>query len=259
MASYKVNIPQPCAEPWEQMKPTGCGAFCVSCQKEVIDFTQKSYPEIAAILNNASGEVCGRFTKKQTEFEFEYVPLLSSTNWFRRGMIGAAFSLLVAAFTTNAQTPAVKTKTESIAKKKTSKLVFSGVVMEDSTNKPLSNVMVSLKQNPSYTTITDSLGRYELKIEKALISDSIFLFNKMTCNNMEVKLLPGIPQDVYLKPHVITLETIEITTTYPRNHEHEPVIVGALPSRTYTIRVVNQTNIPVDMMIRHFFGINYWD
>ncbi|MFT6962192.1 MAG: hypothetical protein ACJAWV_001919, partial [Flammeovirgaceae bacterium] len=39
----KITIAEPCTESWEKMAQTGktdC-AFCQSCQKEVIDFTQK--------------------------------------------------------------------------------------------------------------------------------------------------------------------------------------------------------------------------
>ncbi len=43
------------------MQKTGCGAFCQSCQKEVIDFTAKSEAEIISFLSQPRGKVCGRF------------------------------------------------------------------------------------------------------------------------------------------------------------------------------------------------------
>ncbi len=44
------------------MTATQCGAFCKSCQKEVIDFTNKSEAQIVEILSQIKGKVCGRFT-----------------------------------------------------------------------------------------------------------------------------------------------------------------------------------------------------
>ena len=44
---FHIDIPTPCKEGWQNMAPTEKGAFCNSCQKEVIDFTQKTPAEIA--------------------------------------------------------------------------------------------------------------------------------------------------------------------------------------------------------------------
>lgn len=60
--TIKVNIPEPCNEDWSKMTATQCGAFCKACQKEVIDFTNKSEAQIVEILSQAKGKVCGRFT-----------------------------------------------------------------------------------------------------------------------------------------------------------------------------------------------------
>ena len=60
--TIKVNIPEPCHEDWNKMTATQCGAFCKACQKEVIDFTNKSDAQIVEILSQAKGKVCGRFT-----------------------------------------------------------------------------------------------------------------------------------------------------------------------------------------------------
>lgn len=60
--TLQVNINEPCHEDWNKMTATQCGAFCKSCQKEVIDFTNKSEAQIVEILSTAKGKVCGRFT-----------------------------------------------------------------------------------------------------------------------------------------------------------------------------------------------------
>ena len=66
---FKLNIPKPCHEDWQQMSPTQKGKFCASCQKEVIDFTKLSDTEITRKTKNAK-QLCGRFTSTQLEQEY---------------------------------------------------------------------------------------------------------------------------------------------------------------------------------------------
>jgi hypothetical protein len=64
----KYTIPQPCHEDWNKMTLTTQGAFCNSCQKNVIDFTALSDAEILNFLkNNLHKETCGRIEVKQLE------------------------------------------------------------------------------------------------------------------------------------------------------------------------------------------------
>lgn len=63
----KVSINNPCHENWETMTPNEQGAFCLACQKTVVDFSQKTTQEIKdffTVLPKAE-KVCGRFRKDQ--------------------------------------------------------------------------------------------------------------------------------------------------------------------------------------------------
>src|SRR5438552_3588242 len=62
-----INIPEPCHENWENMSRNEEGAFCQSCRKNVIDFSNKTENEIYGILTAAGGKVCGRFTNFQLQ------------------------------------------------------------------------------------------------------------------------------------------------------------------------------------------------
>ena len=62
-----VRIPKPCHESWGDMTPTQQGKFCLSCEKEVVDFSEKSAEEIINFFHlrtNTEERVCGRFNVK---------------------------------------------------------------------------------------------------------------------------------------------------------------------------------------------------
>jgi hypothetical protein len=69
---YKIEIPKPCHENWNQMTPDATGRFCVSCAKSVVDFTNKTQVEIQNFfIENKGKSVCGRFRNQQLEkFDF---------------------------------------------------------------------------------------------------------------------------------------------------------------------------------------------
>jgi hypothetical protein len=49
------------------MTSTQKGAFCTSCRKEVIDFTNMSDREVREYFNRAKGKTCGRFKEVQVD------------------------------------------------------------------------------------------------------------------------------------------------------------------------------------------------
>lgn len=63
----KISIDTPCHENWETMQPNSEGAHCFSCQKSVIDFSQKSTHEIKLFFGSIadSQKICGRFRPEQ--------------------------------------------------------------------------------------------------------------------------------------------------------------------------------------------------
>lgn len=63
-----LYINEPCSENWSAMLPTEKGAFCMSCTKEVIDFSTQSPEEIKLTLKKNLGQkVCGRITTSQID------------------------------------------------------------------------------------------------------------------------------------------------------------------------------------------------
>ncbi len=56
-----LSIPKPCHEDWNNMQPSEQGRFCLSCQKQVVDFTQMSDAELFNFFSKTKEQhVCGR-------------------------------------------------------------------------------------------------------------------------------------------------------------------------------------------------------
>lgn len=60
------KIDNPCKESWSCMSKTANGAFCETCQIQVLDFTQSGNQFIAAFLKeNEDNKICCRIKKSQ--------------------------------------------------------------------------------------------------------------------------------------------------------------------------------------------------
>ncbi|WP_298793126.1 carboxypeptidase-like regulatory domain-containing protein [uncultured Allomuricauda sp.] len=85
-----LTIPEPCSENWSAMTPTQKGAFCKSCQKEVIDFTKTSNVVLSQKLSNGN-KLCGRFKSTQLNTP---LPSITQSNFQRNAALLGYVSLL---------------------------------------------------------------------------------------------------------------------------------------------------------------------
>lgn len=63
----QIQIENPCHENWNNMLPDELGAYCLACQKTVVDFSQKTTQEIKEFFSSQiqKDKVCGRFRSQQ--------------------------------------------------------------------------------------------------------------------------------------------------------------------------------------------------
>ncbi len=72
---FKLAITKPCLQDWEAMLPTEDGKYCLSCKKQVIDFSKMSDEEVQNYFsNNTNQSTCGRFYTNQLERIQIYLP-----------------------------------------------------------------------------------------------------------------------------------------------------------------------------------------
>jgi hypothetical protein len=63
-SQVKVQIPEPCQQPWEEMTPETGGRHCAACAKTVTDFTRMTDAQILEVMRSSVGG-CGRFKADQ--------------------------------------------------------------------------------------------------------------------------------------------------------------------------------------------------
>lgn len=160
----------PCAESWDAMTPTGPGRHCATCQKVVVDFSQKTDSEILAILAKAvGGETCGRFGVDQLNR-----PLLPAVSPAPRNHWQAWVAVVLAAWGLQAGTAEAAdsralrpASTLHPAKKagpaRPTDRSLRGVVRDAATHQPLANVAVFLK-GENRMTMTDEEGHFSLQL-----------------------------------------------------------------------------------------------
>lgn len=87
----KISINEPCHEDWDKMTPNDKGAFCLACQKTVVDFSKKTIDEIKTffVQKPATESVCGRFRDRQLhELSFdEFINEFMSWKFLKRAAV----------------------------------------------------------------------------------------------------------------------------------------------------------------------------
>jgi len=69
-SQFKLTIPSPCTQNWDNMSSSCQGRFCTSCNKQVTDFTKFTNKEILKYFAKSKGPICGRLTQAQMEINF---------------------------------------------------------------------------------------------------------------------------------------------------------------------------------------------
>lgn len=166
---YIIQIPEPCNENWNTMTPTEKGAFCMRCQKEVFDFTNKSDYQLAKLLDSKA-RLCGKFRPEQLNKE---IPSVKNTYYSKLSTLFGVTALLAMSTPVYAQQSSTDTITieqqkeiKSLTQKskiQKDSIQVSGQVFYEKEPLPGANIVVKGK---SYGTQTDFNGMFSLKIQK---------------------------------------------------------------------------------------------
>ncbi|MFD1603739.1 hypothetical protein ACFSJW_10505 [Flavobacterium artemisiae] len=94
---YKITIPKPCHENWDEMTPRENGRFCMSCSKTVVDFSTMNPEEIRHYFTEHQNEkICGRFKKSQLDTITIQIPdriLYAQTQYYKMFLLALFISM----------------------------------------------------------------------------------------------------------------------------------------------------------------------
>ncbi|UZR96601.1 carboxypeptidase-like regulatory domain-containing protein [Chondrinema litorale] len=199
-----LDIPKPCGEKWSTFTPTATGGFCVSCQKNVIDFTKMTDEEIQQFFLNKPQYACGRFHPDQLKtYSITSIP----KNKFGWKLLKAGFiSLSLLLLNKKESLAQSSSKIEVIGQEEeyknqqsgdtTNSFSVKGIVMSEVDNEPLPGVYI-FNGEIQETAITDLDGNFELKNVKA---GDVITFSYI-----------GFKEEKYKIPKQVDSELINVT------------------------------------------------
>lgn len=198
---YLLSIDKPCAEKWSAFEKTLEGGLCLSCQKNVIDFTKMSEREIMKFISNSSSNTCGRISPTQLG------QVYSSSNssiglqkwpWLKAGMASLSvlfFSqqILAKKIEPRSKPDVIQIDTEKdlddMNQKQERIHKVSGVVLDDF-GEFLSGVSISLK-GTAIGTVSGVGGKFEFPEE--VKSGDILVFSFIGMETKEYTIRRGQP------------------------------------------------------------------
>jgi hypothetical protein len=196
------------------MTPVGAGCrFCAACERNIVDFTQKSDEEIIAILQ-AGGKICGRFRDDQLNRPLRPAAAYRRLYARRGGLTAAAASMvaLLAAQGSREAVPRADTTAPHSSELTEQQILqrqtlgkpevyhyldeedtlreISGKIVDAEFQKGLPGVAISLK-NTKYGAVTDAEGVFRFEVPLHLLQhDSAALRFSYTGYTASEALLP---------------------------------------------------------------------
>lgn len=274
MTPNVYHIPKPCHEDWDQMSPTEKGAFCGSCKKEVLDFTDSSNSDIRVALTSATNPCVRIDSQKLDELNFlEWFNYLSLRKQLKYAFLFACF--IVFNFTSFSQDTLVQP--QRIELDWVDQTTFSQIVEEENYYEEESDYMALKKMDiiwvfpsdgihlgmmwgPMMGCVAVDLKPYEIPFtEVANVNDNLYTFQiqedslLMSINSLfdqEIKLhISKDPIGVNLYPFKSNVVYLPILV---RKGQYEYSIpLHQFANGSYTIRIESNSKEAVAR-------INYW-
>jgi hypothetical protein len=179
--TIKIKIGTPCHENWDKMQEEEKGRFCLSCQKAVVDFSRMSNEEIIHYFEqNADKKTCGRIAVHQHNTAISNYRKVVSP-WFNRYVAG--FLMAIGFYNpTKAQSTVTPVENHMIKGEiavkpvipSNKKLIVSGRVLDNSTQKPIKGALVKI-DGTDIKTVTDKNGSYTLSVPARYQTESLQL------------------------------------------------------------------------------------
>lgn len=220
----KIEVPNPCSEPWDKMQSTDGGKYCGSCAKHVTDFSGFTDQELISYFKSRNTESCGRFRKDQLQRELHPSIIQKGTlkprNYWLAGVLGFTGLTLQGQTSDKAQHEICQQIKPTLVFEGTSNYTTAGTHFHgqavNAENLPLPNAIITYFQDrASKGIIADGQGRFTIQFEYP--SDSF----------ITLTLTPNAPDNRHISM-IQEMKTLEIHADYDHNDENF-YTVGRLP------------------------------
>jgi len=230
--NIQLQVANPCHENWDKMTETDKGRFCLSCQKEVIDFSIMTDQQILQQISKASGGFCGKFNngqlnrdikenKKQRLTWYKYfihvsLPALLLTNKLSAQQTRTIGDTIVC--TSNQPVRMGKVAATDVASKE--KFIIEGKVV-DEIGAPIPGASVKIKET-KYGVSADNAGNFRFEIKdsakhiKLLVSAVGFETKEIAINQNDNQ------QNIVLSLRQMVLGEMGVVVT--RTRKKKPVL-----------------------------------
>lgn len=256
----QITIPNPCAERWDEMRPSGQGRHCNACQNTVIDFTAMTDEQVLNVFRHANGHTpCGRFLS--TQLNRELIPAHKPSWWGRLAGKAAALVLLLqsASASVHAQVAGAKATTvqhRNDTEEHPAMTSINGRVVEGTAETPLPNYQVSIA---GYKATTDSMGCFTLFIPASMANNNVTMLchpvdtlapgyscNVVTVNTAEYAGNKKELKHIFSRA-VFTTVTVPTDNVYHYDPNQRYIVQGVLPQNPVIISAIDTSALYVKL------------
>jgi TonB-dependent SusC/RagA subfamily outer membrane receptor len=165
LKKLQLVLTNPCTKQWNELMPNGEGRYCNSCEKNLVDLSNKTDAELINFFKRKNNNVCGRLLSTQLNRELVLPPAKIGWQWLMPLAIGA---MIVSPAQANELKPVIEqldlpSRTADVLVKQPIPVhIFRGTVIDEGTGKPLNGVKVRQKGFGNVMAVTDSTGKFEV-------------------------------------------------------------------------------------------------
>jgi hypothetical protein len=212
MQSVNISIAEPCHENWDAMLEAEKGKFCLSCQKQVVDFSIMTDSEVLKFLASNTGSTCGKFMndqldrtiiqRKEAHFSWKYIMRFLLPAFLITNKAKAQMGMI--AYRPHHTVPA--------ANKVKAAAPINGNIIDSLTAQPVTGATVKIKGQRSGTQSGQD-GGFILPNPMAIKNTTL----EISCIGYETAIINlndiTVTAEIKLVPASVTLEPVIVTSS----------------------------------------------
>ncbi len=198
MKKLQLLLTNPCLKHWDDLHSSNKGRYCDSCDKHIVDLSEKTDAQLIAFFKRKKEDTCGRLLASQLGRELVLPQSKPNWHWLLPLAVGA---IIVSPVQATELRPIVihKDQTSTLAPALVQTSVntdvtadtLRGRVIDGQSGKPLTGVKVKQKGFANVVAITDSAGKFEFSTAEGHLA-STFVFELNGYSKIESTLNDGL-------------------------------------------------------------------